>query len=44
MDHTVGSTDSGFDEQLTTLLLLHLIGDAREGWAGWGHLCFVNKV
>lgn len=32
------------DEQLAALLLLHLIQDEREGWAGWGRLCFVNRA
>jgi hypothetical protein len=27
-----------------TLLLTHLADDTREGWAGWGRLCFVNKA
>jgi hypothetical protein len=32
------------DEQIATLLLVYLTGDAREGWTGWGRLCFVNKA
>ncbi len=32
------------DEQLATLLLQHCMADKREGWEGWGKLCFVNKA
>jgi len=32
------------DEQIASLLLLHLTADVRDGWAGWGHLCYVNKA
>jgi hypothetical protein len=32
------------DEQLATLLLQHCMADVREGWAGWGQLCYVNKA
>jgi len=32
------------DEQIATLLLVHLTSDTREGWAGWGRLCCVNKA
>jgi hypothetical protein len=44
MDHAVGTTRVYFDEKLVTLLLAHLTADTREGWAGWGRLCFVNRA